>query len=113
MKLKQRFEGTSEGIGYLEITTPVKEILDLTSDKLVDDIGEIPSATLAVANYEEPIQPSSLEKTPITSPPRNVLGVEPAIYTNMSGFSTPKTSSEDPSPFIKRHRIIQGLYRST
>ena len=31
----------------------------------------------------------------------------------MSYFSTPKTSSKDPSPFIRRHKIIQGLYRST
>ena len=66
-----------------------------------------------MANYEEPIQPSSLEKTPITSPPRNVLGDETIIFTNMSGFLTPKTSYEDPSTFIKRCRIIQCLYRST
>ena len=49
----------------------------------------------------------------ITSPPRNVLGDEPDISKNMSGFSTPKTSSKDPSTFIRRPRIIQGLYRST
>ena len=72
LKLKQRFEGSSEGIGELPITTVV------------------------VSNYEEPIKPSSLEKTPITSPQRNVLGNETAISTNMSGFSTPKTSSKDP-----------------
>ena len=66
-----------------------------------------------MANYEEPIHPSSLEKTPITSPPGNMLRVELAISTNMSVFSTPKTSSKDLSAFVKRCRIIQGLYRST
>ena len=42
-----------------------------------------------------------------------MLENETAISTNMSGFSTPKTSSKDPSPFIRRCKSIQGLYRST
>ena len=42
-----------------------------------------------------------------------MLGDATAISTNMSGFSMPKTSSKDPSPFIRRRRIIQGLYRNT
>ena len=113
LKLKQRFEGSSEGIGDLASATPVEEIPDLTSDRIVEGIGELPIATTVVSNYEEPIKPSSLEKTPITSPQRDVLGNETAISTNMSGFSTPKTSSKDPSPFIRRRRIIQGLYRRT
>jgi len=113
LKLKQRFEGSSEGIGDLASATPVEEIPDLTSDRIVEGIGELPIATPVVSNYEEPIKPSSLEKTPITSPQRNMLGNETAISTNMSGFSTPKTSSKDPSPFVRRRRIIQGLYRST
>ena len=113
LKLKQRYEGIYEGICDLASATPFEEILDLTSATLIEDIGEIPSATHVVANYEEQIQPSSLEKTPITSSPRNMLGVEPVISTNMSGFLTPKTGSEDPSTFMKRCRIIQCLYRST
>ena len=113
LKLKKRFEGSSKGIGDLASATPVEEIPDLTSDIIVEDIGEIPRATPIVANYEEPIHPSSLEKTPITYPQRNVLGDETTISTNMSGFSTPKNSSKDTSPFIKRNIIIQGLYRIT
>ena len=63
LKLKQRFEGSSEGI------------------------GELPIAIFVVSNYEEPIEPYSLEKAPITSPQRNVLGNETAISTYMSGLS--------------------------
>ena len=55
LKLKKRFEGTSEGIGDLESATPIEDILDLTSATLVEDIGEIPSARHVEANYEEPI----------------------------------------------------------
>ena len=62
LKLKQRSEGSSKGISELASATHVEEILDLTSDTIVEEIGEIPSATPIVANYEEPIQPSSLEK---------------------------------------------------
>ena len=75
MKLKQRFEGIYEGICDLASATPFEEILDLTSATLVEDIGELPSAAPVGANYEEPIQPSSLEKTPITFPARNVLRI--------------------------------------
>ena len=101
LKLKKRFEVSFEGIGDLASATPVEKILDLTSDTIVEDIGEIPSSTPVVSYYEEAIQPSSLEKPPITSPPMNMLGDEITISTNMNGFSMPKTSFEDPSPFIK------------
>ena len=93
LKLKKIFEGSFEGIGDLESATPVEDIPDLTSDTIVKEIGEIPSTTPIVANYDEPIHPFSLEKTPITYAPRNLLGVEPAVSTNMSGFSMPKTGS--------------------
>ena len=36
LKLKQIFEGSCEGIGDLESTTHVEEILDLTSDTIVE-----------------------------------------------------------------------------
>ena len=76
LKLKQRFEGIYWGICDLTSATPVEEILDLTSDRIVEGIGELPIATAVVSNYEEPIKPSSLEKKPITSPKRKVLGDE-------------------------------------
>ena len=61
-KLKQRFEGSSEGIGDLASATPIEEIPYLMSDRIVEGINEIPISIAVVSNYEEPIKPSSLEK---------------------------------------------------
>ena len=55
LKLKKICEGSFEGIGDIESATHLEEILDLTSDTIVEDIGELPSATHVVANYEEQI----------------------------------------------------------
>ena len=61
LKLKKIFEGSSEGIGDLASATHDEDIPNLNSDTIVEEIGELPSATPVVSNYEEPIHPYSLE----------------------------------------------------
>lgn len=76
LKLKKIFEGTSKEIGVLPSATPI-------------------------VDKEQPIHPSSIENTPVTSPPSKFLGATPFVSTNMSGFSSPNLGSEDVSTFIK------------
>ena len=49
-KLKQIFEGSSKRIGDLASATPVEEIPDLTSDRIFEEIGELPTTTTVVSN---------------------------------------------------------------